>query len=291
MITREEVLERARSVPSIPQTAMRVSEMMQDPNVSAAEVQRVIELDPGLTATILRIANSAYFRGSGEIASIRDAVVRLGARSVVQLVMTSAVAPLAQKPIQGYGLPPGALFDNAVGVALGVERMGARLDVKTPSHAYTAGLLHDLGKIVLGTFLEVDGEQVQQVAISQNLSFEQAEREVLGVDSPEVGALLLEEWNVPQAVVAIVRWHKQPERYDGDDPVSLDLVHVCDIVCRMSGYGMGVDGVHYQPSALSLQRLGVTTQVAEEVMGQLATDLEDVRNMVAGNEKDKPHGA
>jgi HD-like signal output (HDOD) protein len=280
------VLERARTIPALPQTALRVSEMMQDPNVSAAEVQRVIELDPGLTAEILRIANSAYFRGSGEIASIRDAVVRLGGRSIVQLVMTSAVTPLAGKPIKGYGMPAGALFDNAVGVALGVERMGQQLGVKPPAHAFTAGLLHDLGKIVLGTFMEVDGERIQALALENTLSFEQAEREVLGVDSPEVGAMLLEEWNVPQAIVGIVRWHKQPDRYDGDDPVSLDLVHVCDLVCRMSGYGMGLDGIHYQPSALSLRRLGLTTQVAEEVMGQLATDLEDVRNIVAGNGKE-----
>ncbi len=273
MTRRDEILERVKSVPVLPASAVRIMELASDLDTPINELRIAIEFDPGLTSNVLRLANSAYYRGAGEISTIRDAVVRLGAKSIVQMVLASAIEPLARQPIRGYGLPAGALLDNAAAVAIAVEEFAQKLQIEAPPYAFTAGLLHDLGKIVMGTFLELDAGPILQLAFEEGLSFDMAEQRVLGVDHAEVGAVLLEGWNVPKAICETVRWHHEPGGYTQEDTRAVDLVHVADIAGRLAGFGVGSDGLNYAPSIRVLRRLRITTQITEEVVSQVLIEM------------------
>jgi len=276
MSRREAILLAIESAPALPTAVTEVLACVQDPATGVAEVMALVEQDVALTAEMLRLANSAYFAGPRSISSLRDAGVTLGLNRVLQLVLATAVFPVVRQPIRGYDLPPGQLLEHSVAVAVGAETLARKLGIVAPSHTFTAGLLHDIGKIVLGTFLEVDAGPIRERALADRISFDGAERAVLGVDHGEAGALLLENWGIPAAVVDVVRWHHDPEGHGGDKRV-VDLVHVADLLTVQCGVGLGVDGLVYRPCVASLARLGLDQKGAEAVACSLYLDFRNLR--------------
>ncbi len=269
---RETILEAARKVEALPAAVTEALAIVQDPNSSMTDLARSIEFDPGLTSNVLRLANSAYF-GGGNISSLRDALVRLGQRKLFQVLLTSSLAPLAGKPLRGYSLPAGHLLAQSIAVAIGTECLPVALGRPVPGFAFTAGLLHDVGKIVMGSFLELDAKPVLQYAEAKGVPFDEAEREILGIDHAETGAALLNSWRLPSEIVDAVRWHHQPEAYPGEDPFVTDLVHVADLLTIECGIGTGVDGLNYRPSQAAITRLNVNQQAAEQVLCEMQTGL------------------
>lgn len=282
---KEEILASVQAVPALPSSASKVIALAQDPDVDMAELLRAIEYDQGLTSNVLRMANSAFFAGPNPIASLRDAVVRLGLNRLYQLVMTSVVSPLARSPVSGYDLAAGELSRHSVFVAVCCEEIAKKTGERPPAAAFTAGLLHDVGKIVLGTFLKVDVAPVLKLAQEQNLSFERAEKEVLGLDHAETGAALLESWKLPEDILAAVRWHHDPDSFTGGDSHVVDLVHVADILSMQAGIGTGVDGLNYLPSQRAAQRLSMRPLACEEVLCRTMTALDGLSDLLTVNSR------
>jgi len=277
---REEILSKVSSVPSIPSSATQAIHLLQDPEVDIHELTRIIEFDPGLTANLLCLANSACFGAAQSIDSVRGALVRLGMNRFFQLVVTTATAPTLQLPVKGYDLPPGTLWEHSVAVALGTEELASALGLTPPEYTFTAGLLHDVGKILLGTFVDVDAFPVQEIAFEEHVSFEVAEQQVLGIDHAEVGAFLLESWNLPPGIVEAVRWHHLPESFSGNSMV-VDLVHIADALLMMEGIGAGSDGLNYLPSRQVAKRLNLTIHIAEAVCCKVLTRLDELDELFA----------
>lgn len=255
--------------------------MLQDPEVEMSDLVDALEYDPGLTANALRWANSAYFGGRHEITSIRDAVVRLGMKRMNQLVMTSIMAPLAGHAIQGYDLAPGALLHHSIAVAIGATELAKALAIEIPDFTFTAGLLQDIGKIVLGMFVEVATGPILLAAAQDKLSFDEAERSILGIDHAEVGSILLDRWNIPKPIVDVVRWHHQPKLYTGDN-VALDLVHLAGVLSLGCGLGAGIDGLQYRPDRSVLSRLHMKPLETEAVVANMLSQLALVQTTLEG---------
>ncbi len=279
MSSREAILKQIRKVPAIPVAATEVLTLLQDPDVKIGQLRRKIEFDPGLASNVLKLANSAAFGGAGSVSSIQAAIVRVGIRQLARLVTASAVAPVVRGEVRGYGVPAGGLWEHSASVALGVEALAEVLKVKLPEVASTAALLHDVGKMVLSTFVQVDAAPIAKLAFEKRVSFEEAEREVLGIDHAEAGAELLASWNLPDAVVEVVRWHHQPGK-DAGERLALDLVNAADHVSIACGIGRGdADGLHYRPSSQVVSRLKLTTGAAEMVACRMLTGLDELREL------------
>ncbi|MCX7013067.1 MAG: HDOD domain-containing protein [Candidatus Sumerlaeota bacterium] len=279
MSRRNEILAKAHAVTWLPAAAVEAIRLARDPDVSVADLARAIEFDPGLTSNILRMANSAYFGYSGSVHTVRQAIVRLGAIRFVYLVAASSFAPMARQPVRGYNLPPGALWRHSAAAALGTTCLAEALRRRAPDYAFTAGLLHDVGKILLGTFVEVDASRIEALAWTDQLSFDEAERRTLGIDHAEVGAALLARWNLPADIVEVVQWHHQPENFQGADRLVLDLTHISDEICMAEGIGAGADGCRYRPSSRAMADLGVTHQIVESVAAAVISQLNEVESL------------
>lgn len=276
MSKREEILSRLPKIPPLPTSATQMLGLVGNPDTQIAEVQRVVEYDPGLVSNLLRLANSAYFGTGSPINSVREAVVRLGIKRVFHIAMTSAVAPMAQQAISGYDLPRNGLLRHSAATALAVEYLPKRLGMRVPDATYTAGLLHDLGKIVLGTYLEVSSAPIVLMAYREKLSFEVAEQRVLGTDHAEVGAALLSFWKLPPAVVEAVRWHHNPNAHPDANKIVVDLVHVGEHVARICGTSSSTDGMNYSVCNESLERLKVTPELLEMVAADVLGSIEEI---------------
>lgn len=288
MSIRDEVLQRISDIPALPSAAAQVLGLAQDPDSGVGDIMEAIEYDPVLTAEVLRLANTAYFAGPRQIGTLRDAGVLLGTQRIVQLVLASSVLPIARHPLQGYDLPGGQLVRQCMAVAIGAELL-AKLTGKTPpNHTFTAGLLADIGKIALGSFLEVDAEPILKLATEQGVSFEIAEQNVLGIDHAEVGAALLEAWNVPNDVIQVVRWHHDPNRLQGN-PLVVDLVHIAVFLSVGCGIGAGLDGLNYQPCAESIARLGLNHELLERATCDMLMSLGEIEHQLPGLHEGESH--
>ena len=276
MSQREEILARVTAITALPTSATQMLALANHPDTQIDDVQRTVEYDPGLVTNLLRLANSAYFGTGSGINSVREAVVRLGFKRVFQIAMTSAVAPLAQKEIRGYDLPRNGLLRHSAATALAVEYLPKRLSMRVPDATYSAGLLHDLGKIVLGTYIEVNSAPIVLKAYRENLSFELAEQQVLGTDHAEVGAALLDYWKLPRVVVDSVRWHHDPNRYPHDDKTVVDLVHLGEHIARICGTSSSTDGMNYSVCIESLDRLRIVPDVLELVASDVLSSLDEI---------------
>lgn len=253
-----------------------------NPEADLRQLAKIIEYDPGLTVNVLRMANSSFFGGASKVSTVNEALMRLGLNRVYQLVIASGVAPFARYEIKGYGLRPGELLEHSVAVATASETLAQELEITAPPHTFTAGLLVNIGKTVMGSFLEVDAAPILTLAHERQIPFEQAEELVLGINHAELGAILLERWGIPAPIVNVVRYRLRPDDCPEPD-VALDLVHVGDVIAKMTGIGMGIDGMQYVPSEAVFARLDLTPQQMENVMAAIMEQIAEVRDILMDN--------
>ena len=284
---RDEILANVKNLPAISAVATQMASAMDDTNLDIQKVVKTIEYDPGITANVLRLANSSYFGGSSSIDSIQQAVVRLGLNKLFELIVMSSTHGIIDKPIPGYDLPPGELWRHSVAVAVTARNLADSLKIADRDTAFTAGLLHDVGKIVIGGFVGENFEKINNIAKISNLSFEIAEREILGTDHAEIGASILDMWKFPDPIVAPVRFHHTPEAVQGSMPV-VDVVHISDVLCLMIGIGPGREGLQYSVSDKILSRYSLTPPKLEKVVSYSLDDMNkfaDFFSMPSGGSK------
>jgi putative nucleotidyltransferase with HDIG domain len=266
----------------MPAAAAKTAALLLDSESDMSDIVQAIEYDPGLASNLLRIANSAYYGTREPIGSIRDAMVRLGTNQIYKMVVSWGFSPMAEQSIPGYGLAPGKLWEHSIAVAVGAEQLASALNVGPADHAFAAGLLHDIGKIALGTFVEVDIDSILKIVTQEKVSFEVAEQQVLGIDHAEAGATLLENWNLPTNVVEASQWHHQPE-FLTDESIVVDLVHVADTMCLMGGIGAGIEGTDYQTSPKTASRLHLDAVTGDKVISEIMSKLDDVCGLFAAS--------
>ncbi len=267
----EDIVGRIRSVPAMPATAARLLPLLSDPAADTRRIEDVLRYDPGLTADLLKIANSAYFGLPTRVGSVRQAVMLLGWKRLLQLVMTLSLSGLMKQPLPGYDLPRGALWRHSVAVSVAADRLIARLKIPDGDAVFTAALLHDVGKIVLAHFVREELGRIEAL-VAKGLSFDVAETVALGVNHAGIGGKLLEAWSLPPRLVEAVRLHHDPEGCVRDCPVS-DVVHVANAIGgRLDLPGRG--GAAPEPSPEVLDRLGLEEKDLEEMTLSTRRELE-----------------
>jgi len=278
MNKRQEIIASIASVPPLPTASTEVIKLIRDPRVPSGKIAQAIEYDPSLTTNVLRLANSAFFGFPRSVSTVKDALFRLGTNQVFQLVLAATVGKMAQKPVRGYDLSGGDLWDHLIGTAIGSIKIAQALKLEIPPYTFTAALTHDVGKVVLGTFVEVNVDAIRTLAHERKMSFEKAEHRVLGIDHAEVGAFLLERWKLPKYLVEAVRWHHQPEHHPGD-PLVANVVHVADVVCLMAGVGAGLDALSYRPSTHVMEQLGLEMELLAKTGYEILNELMETRKL------------
>jgi len=270
-----------KAFPSMPGAAVKLLALVDDPEINADRIEKILRQDAGLTANLLRLANSAYFGIPSKVGSVRQAVLLLGLKRLIQMVIASCVSAIMDKPVPGYDLPPGELWRHAIAVTVAAEGLIKELNLEAAEEIFTAALLHDVGKLVLGEFVADDFKKIES-ALSRGLAFETAEDMVLGTNHADIGARILSQWSLPPDIVNAVRWHHDPDSADQSD-LMLDVVHVANVLCLMIGIGVGRDGLQHQPSAAVVERLGLTSHHLEKVASQTMQWVEELSEVLGSS--------
>ena len=239
-------VERLRELPTLPAIVQRVVDALDRPDGGHAEAAALIESDQVLTAQLLRVANSAFYGFSGKIASVGQALTVLGTTVARSLVYSTSVLDLRIE-LRGF-------WEHSVGTAVAAGTLARRLGLPHPEEVAGAGLLHDLGKVVL---YRQAPAAFATVLASEGVRFGEAERALFGVDHAEIAGWLLGRWRVPSRLLEPVVFHHTPERAP-TAPVETAVVHVANTLVRAYGYGFGGDRriPAIEPSAWDRLRLG-----------------------------------
>ncbi|HNQ23849.1 MAG TPA: HDOD domain-containing protein [Phycisphaerae bacterium] len=275
MIKASEILERAQALPPLPGTAVRLMQVINDPRSTVDQIVEVIKFDQAVTGQVLRICNSAYFGLARKVTSLSDAMVLLGTMKVLQLVMSVHAKVLLAKEQTGYGLAPGILGKHSMAVAIASAAFGQRFNLPNVNLAFTAGLLHDIGKVVLNQYVGEEFAEIIRRVTQRRVTFAEAEQEVLGFSHEQIGAMVAERWELPEPIVRCIRYHHTPAALDPPDAL-VDAVYLANSVCLLLGIGIGEDGLHYRADQQVMDRHGLHEANLEET--GLAT-LADVRRV------------
>jgi putative nucleotidyltransferase with HDIG domain len=279
MNVKEEIIGRLSSFPTIPVTVNRLLQVLNNQDAVPKEITDVIKYDPALTANVLKAANSAYLGFSKPVESLEDAAFRLGSKWIYQIAVSSLIYSNVKKPAPGYEQSAEDVWRHSVGVAVGAEAIARHVNPTDSGNVFTAGLLHDIGKIALEEFVETSFEKMQNLVDNNNMTFEEAEIEVLGVDHAEIGAMIAEHWHFPEAIIECIRWHHRPDTSPDPTP-AVDMVHVADALCLMQGIGLGRDGLQYHPSEESIKRLNVNSSYLETVIFDILNSLDEIDSIL-----------
>lgn len=202
-LTRDQILDHARALPAAPRVMAELCELLQDINTDLDHIALVIRADPALAARVIRISNSVVYGGEWQVASIDEAVNRVGFEEVLRLVGTASVAGFVDRSLTVYGLEAEDLRSSLLMHALATEAL-ARHTVIDPRSAYTAGLLRSIGMMVL--------DRAARGRLADNLVYDPQqfptyvdwETARFGLGSPDVTRMVLDEWRFPDDVVTAI---------------------------------------------------------------------------------------
>lgn len=252
----QRLVREVRDLPALPESTLKVMHLTDDPRTNAADIARALSVDQAMTARLLKLANSAFYGGMRRVATVTDAVVLLGQRTVRNMAMALSCQEMLGRALPGYGMNTGDLWRHSFCCAYAAQCLARRAGYRVAEEAFVGGLLHDIGKVIINLYLQAEFAKVSKLAALASLPFMEAERLVLGFDHAEAGARVLEKWNLPAPLVASVRFHHAPQDQPAPSPLTA-IVHLADVQCLMMGVGIGGDGLNYplQPSALALLHL------------------------------------
>jgi putative nucleotidyltransferase with HDIG domain len=274
----EEILSLVKHVPPFPKVAKLVAEMLQDPEVSAASLAEVIQYDQVITANVLKICNSAYFGLPRKVASLDEALVILGNESLKNIILTSSSARFYKGAVgEGYKLEQGDMWKHSVATGIMARELARQVPVVDGSSAFTAGLLHDIGKRFLSSFVADDFKAIMMKVVQENCSFVDAEKALLGASHAELGGMILRQWEFPEEIERAVALHHDPDALDGEPLVA--VVALANALVISMGIGVGADGLSTALRGHGLKRFGISPVALELCMANLFTEMEHAQEL------------
>lgn len=255
------VLITSEDLPTLPHVATRVLSVVNDPGTSAKDLQKVIEADQALTERLLRMANSAMFGGSQSITNLQGAVTRLGFNRVRNMVLVASTKDVYHSE-NNVAME---LWRHSLGVGIGCRLVGELVGFKKNEldDLFLAGLFHDVGKVLMNLQRPETYEQIIESALEQRKPTSEMEREVFRFSHEEVGAMILQKWNLPGHLVQPVRYHhliQDPEAEPIENEKMVAVVATADLIANMLGIGL-LTSVAIDPiGCRSTELLGLTEE-------------------------------
>jgi putative nucleotidyltransferase with HDIG domain len=272
------IVEKIDSLRPIPQVAHKIMAIARDPQSSMGTISDLIQYDQALTANLLKAVNSAYFGLSKKVDSLHQSVVFLGMDKVVDLVMMEASNANFRKGQEGYDLDSGELWRYSVSSALIARDLAEAKEIQDIHTVFTAGLLKDIGKVVLSQHVADSFEKINLLVSKHGFSFREAEKAVIGIDHAELGALIAQKWKFSDKMVDIIRNHHVP--MDAKSEVEASLVYLADTLCMMMGVGVGSDGLAYRFHKELLQKQGFSDLDLQMIMAGFGEKISYVEELV-----------
>ena len=264
-------VENIGTLPTVPGVLKKLSSIIEKPRITLVEISSFISNDPALTTKVLKMVNSAIYGFPGRIASVSHATMLLGLNVIKGLLLGVSVFELMQKTMHG-------LYEHSLGCAIASRVLAQKKGLKEPEEISVAGLLHDIGKVILMLEFQKEYEAAMNEARTKNISIFEAEKVQFNATHANVGSWLAEKWCFPRNLIEVIECHHRPALAK-NAPLETAIVHTADILVRARGFGFAgenlVPAVH--PAAFELLKLSAAD--IKDVLKELEDNMESAEDI------------
>ena len=260
----ESYITKARPMPTLPEAVVRILRLSNSPDVEVEDIADAILMDKVLTARMIRLVNSAFWGIQRHIDSIREAIIYLGLHQIQSIVLTTSLFNTFQSRNPLFRIS--AIWEHGLGCALICRIISQKLNFPDPEQAYLAGLMHDIGEVVLSQFDVEKFNEVVELVENKKMTFFEAENELIGINHTDFGEWFREQWGFSEELAEVIMTHHDLEKAT-INPQLVAIVVVADLFCRVRGLDYG--------HAESL-RISFKDEIAWEKLSEINSDLNHI---------------
>ena len=276
-ISLEQIINNVEDIPTLPHVVTNILQLTQDTKSTVSDLEKEILKDQTLTAKVLKLANSAFYNYNRKISNISQATVLLGFDTIKSITLTASVGKMLSRELSGYALEEHVLLKQSQVCAMLCKSIAKKAKFEKVENAYIAGLLRDIGKLVLNQYMTNQYKEVVNKVEVEKVTFLEAEESILGFNHAEIGAKIAEKWNLPSELVESIAFHHTPELAPNYKEITT-IVHIADAIVMMMGIGLGLDGLAYTFAPDALSSLGLTESDVEEIISDSTQIIIDIQN-------------
>jgi putative nucleotidyltransferase with HDIG domain len=275
----ERLAKISGDLPAMPPVVLRVLEMAQDTDTTVDDLKRVIEVDPGLTMKLLRVANSAYYRRVREVVSIDHAILALGFRTVLSLAMASSTKAVFDQCGEASARVRRTLWEHSISTAFVASDLGrfAKESVDTEL-CFVGGLLHDIGKLVILRHFPEPFARIGREASDPQAAL-LAEEALLGFRHDVLGAHLATEWELPEPLVRVIRYHHDVDAADANRREAA-VIALADHATTQAGWNFFPPQAAPWEGAPGMETLGFEVEPLQERMTEVRAHVEELKSIL-----------
>ncbi|MCF7802817.1 MAG: HDOD domain-containing protein [Candidatus Marinimicrobia bacterium] len=271
------LLERikASQISSVKRVVKEIVRVINDPSSTAKDLKEIIELDPPLTAKVLRFANSAYFGRVRRISEIQQAIIWIGFDALKEIALSQKVCELFEKDDTNYGYSRLELWKHSVGSALFGKFIYRREFGKRGDDMYAAGLLHDIGIIIEDQLLHNKFLRILKSRQENRRNFPDIEQEVFGYNHADIGQALTNSWDLPDELVEAVGMHHNPDLVMNQEFERMTMtLYISDYICHRNEIGYTDAPYHNEKGFRKyLKRLNIRGKALEYITKEVKTEI------------------
>ena len=254
-----EIKRTMEGIQPIPQVALKILRLINEEEHDIKELTEEIRQDQVICAKTLKLCNSAIFAGIKKIDSLDHALAYLGFNHLVKLIISNMMDNFYGRSGSGYSLCKGGLYYHAVGTAIISEKLANLTSKVKPGSAYTAGLLHDIGKVVLDQYIASAYPLFYRQLFEEETNFLEAEKTILGIDHTEVGCDLALRWSLPDSLIDTIRYHHEPEKAVRNFELK-HIVYLADLLMSRFHTGLELDRLSTEALSARLRTIGFSIE-------------------------------
>jgi len=254
--TLEKIILETVDIQSLPPVAMKVLKLMSSDYTSVTELEKIISMDQAFSTRLLRIANSPYYGRGRCVDTVSTAIILIGFNTMKNLVVAASMKDLHRK----FGLFEQKLWEHSLGVSIAASVIASETKMLQPEEALVAGLIHDVGKIVLNNSLPEQYSVVIGKVYEEGLPFIEAEDEMLGFNHCNVGGLIARKWKLPKNLEVVIQYHHSetfPAFEERSFEAACEIVKAADMICLNLGIGFRRT---VSISDIDIERLGISAE-------------------------------
>jgi putative nucleotidyltransferase with HDIG domain len=269
----QKVLDAVDNMPSMPNIVIQVTQLASDEESTAKDVVEIVKYDQAITANCLKVCNSALFATRQKIATLENAVVYLGFKNLVKIVLASSAMDVFKTDQSGYGMRQGELWRHSVATAIFSQLLCSRVKFNDEPLLFTASLLHDIGKIVLDDFIKDNSSDIMELT-EQGYSEFQAEKEVIGIDHASIGGLIAKRWQFPSDLVDAIQNHHTVSENKGLQ----FYVRVCNLMSNIACTKH--DGINVSVDSDILKHLNLSDNDIDGIIKEFPLEMKKASDLL-----------
>ncbi|RPJ80849.1 MAG: HDOD domain-containing protein [Deltaproteobacteria bacterium] len=284
----DEILAKARQMPLLSSASTRLLALLGDENHELDDVTKIIKTDAALTARILEIVNSAAFGLRQSVSTVSAAVPYIGEKLIISLAMNQSAPQVFNRPLLGYESQRGELWAHGLRTAIAASALSKKSRKEVHAGvAYTAGILHDIGKSVLSKFLTgCSPDMIKSIESGEIHDFLEAEEKKTGANHCEIGKELAKHWKLPMELLQAIAFHHKPSECDENCKHLVYVIHLADMIAMMGGTGTGTDNLAYKLDKKYTDYIDIDQQGIDDLLLTVLIEFEKTKEALFGSEKE-----